>query len=405
MFNDELLLQLVEQTEYTQRQAELLAQLRRIGKQSIGPAAIQVDNEGTYPYSSLAALKSEGLQNLSVPGAFGGFGAGYKGDAVLLVLALMELASWCSSTSQVFALHNTGVQLVHAMGDAGQQRFFFEEVRRGHLFGSFGSEAGANRFVLANTLRKAEGGYRLNGKKIFATGSPGAKWAFWRSVSDDAPGNQDERYMMPIAELNGAGITIHNDWDGIGQRGTGSGTVIAEDAFIPEAHVMGGPGAYAAHAPFFAAQFHIHFAAQYVGIAIGAFREAAAYLKEKARPWSEAKTAAEDPIAQLRVGEMAAKLSSAQQLVVRGARLLQAVNVRQGDPELHRAVQAAASHAKIIATDTALDVTNAIFQIMGARSATRSCNFDRYYRNARTLTLHDPVDKQREAAGKHELGL
>ncbi|OAH57405.1 MULTISPECIES: acyl-CoA dehydrogenase family protein [Bacillaceae] len=68
-------------------------------------------------------------------------------------------------------------------------------------------------------------------------------------------------------------------------------------------------------------------------------------------------------------------------------------------------IEIAVSHAKIIATETGLDVTNDIFQVMGARSATRSYDFDMYYRNARTLTLHDPVDRQRQIAGQYALGL
>jgi alkylation response protein AidB-like acyl-CoA dehydrogenase len=392
----------VELYEYTLEQYETLKRIRVMGEKFVGPAARRIDREGVFPIEGIEALRESGFIGLCVPREYGGQGAGYRGDVVLLPLVLMELASWCSSTSQVFALHNTGVQLVHAMGDAGQRNFFFREALQGHMFGSFGSETNANRFALNSSVRYTGNGYVLNGRKHFATASTGAKWAYWRSVSEDAAGTQDERYMMPIVQLSAPGVTIIDDWDGIGQRGTGSGTVIAENVFIPEAHVTGGPGAYSKHGSFFAAQFHLNFAAQFVGIATGAYREALRYIKEQARPWPGVASAGEDPYIQLRVADMAVKLASARQLVLRAARLLQAY---EEHPELRSSVHAAVSQAKISATQASLEVTSDVFQVMGARAATQKYGIDLYYRNARTLTLHDPVDRQREAVGKYELGI
>jgi alkylation response protein AidB-like acyl-CoA dehydrogenase len=392
----------VEQFEYTPRQYEILQQIRTIGRTHIGPAAQQTDREGTFPAAAINALREAGFVGLCVPQEHGGLGAGLYGDALLLPLVLMEIASWCSSTSQVFTLHNTGVQLVHAMGNEIQKTFFFNEILQGHLFASFGSEAGANRFVLESTLQQVDGGYRLTGKKQFATSSTGSKWAFWRSVSSDVAGSQDDRYVMPIVLLSAEGVTVTDDWDGIGQRGTGSGRVSAEHVFIPDGNLLGKPGSYSEHAEFFAAQFQINFAAQFVGMAIGAYREALLYVKNHTRPWGSYQHAAEDPYTQLRLADMATKLAAAQQSVLRAARLLQVYVER---PDLQSSVHIAAAHAKITATEVSLDVTNSIFQVMGASSAKQKYGFDMYYRNARTLTLHDPVDRRREVVGKYELGL
>ncbi|MEK3910222.1 acyl-CoA dehydrogenase family protein [Paenibacillus sp. FSL H7-0331] len=394
----------VEQFEYTNEQYDLVQRIRRIGRTQIGPAARQTDRDGTFPTVGINALRQAGLTGLCVPKSSGGSGAGVYGDTLMLALALMEIASWCSSTSQVFTLHHTGVQLVHAMGNEAQQRYFFQEALDGHLFASFGSEAGPNRFQLDSTLRQAEGssGYRLTGSKQFATSSTGSKWAFWRSVSGDVEGTQDDRYVMPIVRLSAPGVTITDDWNGIGQRGTGSGHVTADNVWIPNEHLFGKPGSYQECADYFAAQFQINFAAQFVGMAQGAYRDALNYVKERARPWGGHAHASEDPYIQLRVADMATKLASAQQSVIRAARLLQAYMTY---PDLRSSIHIAASHAKITATEVSLDVTNSIFQVMGASSATQKYGFDLYYRNARTLTLHDPVDRRREAVGKYELGL
>ncbi|WP_139999083.1 acyl-CoA dehydrogenase family protein [Paenibacillus paridis] len=387
--------------ELTDRQWSFLQQARELGKEKIGPAAWQVDHEARYPHEAIQSLRAAGLLGIAVPEEAGGHGAGFGGDALLLPLLLMELAAWCSSASQVFTLHNTGVQLVHALGDAEQRAFFFDRVvMHGELFASFGSEAGADRFKLGSGLAAVDGGYRLSGTKIFATGSTGAKWAIWRSVRTDVEGSQEDRFAMPIVDLTAEGVTVTDDWDGIGQRGTGSGTVHADQVLVPSGRVIGGEGAYGLVHSFFNTQFHIHFAAQYVGIAAGALREALDYVKEKTRTWTAGLKVTEDPAILIRIGEMDAKLEAARQLVLHAARLLQAA---QSAPELYASAALAASQAKVIATSASLEITSDVFQLMGARAATRKYGFDRYFRNARTLTLHDPVDKQREALGKSAL--
>jgi len=388
----------VEQLELTANQASIMQQVRALGHSQIGLAAQRVDNEADYPYEAIKALKEAGLTALAVPIAYGGAGAGYKGDVLLLPLVLMEIASWCSSASQVLALHNSSVQYIHALGNEEQKAYFFKEITDGHLFGSFGSENHPQPPRIRNYLSPVDGGYKLSGTKKFATGSPAAKWAFWHSIYAAEAQLEDAKVMMPVVELSAPGVTVHGDWDGIGQRGTGSGTVEAQDVFIPDLHVIGKPGGFTELQSFFGAQFNVHFAAQFTGIAFGAYREALRFVKEKQVSHDDRQ--GPDPVLALRLGELSAKLMAARQLVIHAARVLQA---SQTDPLLVTAAGIAASEAKIITTETALQVTSEIFQVMGARSATRANGFDRYYRNARTLTLHDPVDKHRIHVGNMQL--
>lgn len=396
-------LESAEQYLYTETQRAVLDKARLAGARTLGPLASQVDESASYPHESMTAIHEAGLAGLAVPVNAGGWGGGFGGDLLLIPLVVMELASYCSSTAQIFTLHNTGIQLVRAFGTEEQRRYFFEEALQGHWFASFGSEPGKERFKLNSELKAVEGGYLLNGTKIFATGSLGATWAVWRSVLADTDGakGQDERYTLPLVRLNSNGIKIVDDWDGIGQRGTGSGQAVARDAFVPEQHLIGAPGSHAEVADFFNAQFNINFAAQFTGIAKGALREAVGYLHERSQGWPVHEVPpTEDRIVRLRLGECSARIAAARQTVIHAARVLQASAQEEG---LTDAVQIAASHAKIIATEAALEVTSTLFQIMGARSATRRFNFDRYYRNARTLTLHDPVDRHAELVGGIEV--
>jgi alkylation response protein AidB-like acyl-CoA dehydrogenase len=393
---DEALQERVEQLDLTPEQARVLRKVRELGRTRIGPAARRVDEEADYPYEAVEALVEAGLTALAVPAAYGGAGAGYGGDVVLLPLVLMEIASWCSSASQVLALHNSAVQYIHALGTEEQKRYFFGEVTEGRLFGSFGSEDHARVPRVRSSLTRVEGGYLLNGTKKFATGSPAAKWAFWHSILAEEAHLDQPKLLMPVVELAADGVTIHGDWDGIGQRGTGSGTVTAQNVFVPDFQVIGYPGAFTDLQTFFGAQFNVHFAAQFTGIAFGAYREALHYVREKlARGGTGA-----DSVLALRLGELSAKLTAARQLVLHAARVLEASRT---DEVLVTAAAVAASEAKIVTTDIALQVTTDIFQVMGARSATKAHGFDRFYRNARTLTLHDPVDQHRINVGMLQL--
>ncbi|BBI35580.1 acyl-CoA dehydrogenase family protein [Cohnella abietis] len=398
LYEDQLLK--TELFDLTDDQYQLLLRFRQIGEQIIGPAAKQVDEEGRFPFEGANALKQEELGGLCVPSHAGGLGVGYGGDAYMLPLILMELASWCSSLSQVFGVHNTAVQMIHAMGNDEQRDFFFSKALQGDWFASFASETGPNRFNIASKVTPDGDGYLLNARKSFATASTGADWAFIWSMADGIDDSLQEQVVFPLLKLDDPGVTINDSWDGIGQRGTGSGTVIAENVTIPPIQMIGEPGSYFRY-DYFNHQFHLNFAAQYVGIAIGAYRQALQFMKERARPWSGLTSATEDPYIQLRIGEMSVQLQAARQFILHAARLLQKANEQEG---LWPIVHIAVAQAKVFATEAALDITSRIFQVMGASSATQKNNFDVYFRNARTLTLHDPIDRRKEVIGKSELG-
>lgn len=366
------------------RRQQVLKDINEIGKLVIGSNAKSVDQEKQFPHISMAALREKELQTLAIPVRFGGMGAGLQEDILLLPLALMKIANWCSSTSQVFALHQSAVQHIKIYGDENQKKFFFEEIKKGHYFGSFGAEG-----RIKSTLRRVDKGYILNGEKIFTTGSLGATWAIWRVSSQD---DIENRTYLPIINLHAKGITVLDTWDGIGQRGTGSGKVVAKNVFISEEHVMMVEEEKATTI-LFASMFHINFSAQFIGIAQAALKEAIRYIQEI--PLKK-----ESDLVRLRIGELSAKTKAAEQLMLYAARQLQAFEDGQVTVE---SLQLSAAQTKIISTDTVLDVTNTIFQVMGARSATTAYNFDRFYRNARTLTLHDEVDRQRIIAGTLEI--
>jgi alkylation response protein AidB-like acyl-CoA dehydrogenase len=144
-----------------------------------------------------------------------------------------------------------------------------------------------------------------------------------------------------------------------------------------------------------------------LGIAEGALQAGAAYTREISRPWltSGVDAAAKDPYILVRYGEFVAELSASLALADQAGRRLEEALARGEElSEAERGIAAVETYkSKIHSTDVALKVTSGIFELMGARATARRYAFDRYWRDVRTLTLHDPgVYKAREV-GDHFL--
>ena len=367
---------------------------RRIGGSIIAPVAKSVDEDRRFPQESMDALHAEGLTTLYVPQARGGAGLDPVTSMLPHVLIAMELSAWCSSTGQVYGAHVSVQRQLGMLASEDMKQFFDREALEGRYFASLGAEPGANRFAIGSRLEKCGADYRLNGRKQFATSSTGSAWAMWMSITPD------DAIILPMVNLRAPGITVVDNWEGVGQRGTGSGIALAENAPVVATHIM-----ETNHPAFRLAYFenvsNLIFAAQFVGIATGAYRAALGYVRERTRPWRGVESPSQDPYIRLRVADMAIKINAARQLVIHAARVFEH-GAMNHDADMLTGV--AVAQAKIMATETALEVTTNIFQVMGASSATTTHGFDRYFRDARTLTLHDPVDRRRELVGMYELG-
>jgi alkylation response protein AidB-like acyl-CoA dehydrogenase len=249
--------------------------------------------------------------------------------------------------------------------------------------------------------RKVGGGYVVDGEKFFSTNSTGAaRLLLWAAEEGG-----DLIHNMLILALSAAapGVEIIDDWDGMGQRGTGSGTARFKNVFVAASDVIGGEvnafyQAPAALGPI----FQLGFASIYLGTAEGALSEACDYVANRRSMVRAASRIAEDPIVQLQVGDMESRLAAARLLVYDAARKLKSLET---DPDGRAEAALAVYKAKVFATEVALGVTHDVFGLCGTSATLAGNRFEMYWRNVRTLTLHDPVDRRREAIGKARLGI
>ncbi|WP_327692851.1 SfnB family sulfur acquisition oxidoreductase [Streptomyces sp. NBC_00459] len=353
------------------------------------------DAERRLPRAELDRLSASGLLAVTVPAEYGG--ADVRQETLAEIFRL--LASADASLAQIPQNHFVYVNVIRRQGTAEQREFFFGEILAGRRFGNAQSEAGTKHVQDIRTRldRRPDGSFTLTGVKHYSTG---ALFAHWVPVLARA---EDDNLHVAYVPHDAPGLTVVDDWDGMGQRTTASGTVrldavpVPADRVLPHHLTFQGPQLHGAVAQL------LHTAID-VGIAGGALAEAAEFVRSKSRPWFEsgAETAADDPLLIQRFGELAVQLRASEALLREAARAVDAAGADLTDDSAAEASIAVAV-AKAHATTTAVEITGALFEVAGTRSALNSLNLHRHWRDARTHTLHDPARWKIQHIGRYVL--
>ncbi|MGW1319161.1 SfnB family sulfur acquisition oxidoreductase [Streptomyces sp. NPDC002426] len=371
--------------EALKKAAELAAEFRT--------GASERDAGRLLPRAELDRLSASGLLAVTVPADHGGADVG----ALTLARIFRLLASADASLAQIPQSHFAYVNVIRRQGTPEQQAFFYGELLAGKRFGNAQSEAGTKHVQDIRTRLEpaSDGSYLLNGVKNYATGALFADW-----IPVLALGTDDKPYVA-LVPAGAPGLTVVDDWDGMGQRTTASGTVRLEGVRVPADRL------FAHHLTFEGPQLHgavaqlLH-AAIDAGIAAGALAEAAEFVRTKSRPWFESgyDTAAEDPLLIQRLGELDLRVRAADALLDTAARAVDTARATLTDGTAAEASLAVAA-AKAYAAGAAVEVAGALFEVAGTRSALDSLNLHRHWRDARTHTLHDPVRWKIQHLGRH----
>lgn len=374
--------------------AEALAVAASLAEEFRADASAR-DVERRLPRAELDRLSASGLLAVTVPAEHGG--ADVSAETLAEIFRLLAAAD--ASLAQIPQSHFAYVNVIRRQGTEEQRKFFFAELLSGARFGNAQSEAGTKHVQDIRTrLRlRPDGSYDLTGVKHYSTG---ALFAHWIPV---LARTEDDALHVAYVPRDAPGLSVVDDWDGLGQRTTASGTVRLEAVRVPVDRVL------PHHLTFQGPQLHgavaqlLH-AAIDTGIAAGALAEAADFVRTKSRPWFESgvETAAEDPLLIQRFGELAIRVRAAEALLGNAGR---AVDTSAADLTDESAAEAsiAVAAAKVLAAQTAVEVADALFEVSGTRSALNSLNLHRYWRDARTHTLHDPVRWKIQHIGRYVL--
>jgi SfnB family sulfur acquisition oxidoreductase len=340
------------------------------------------DAERDLPYGLADELSASGLLAITVPKEHGGAGV----TARTVGEVFTELSAGDSSLGQVPQNHFFFVNVLAHAGSEEQQRFFYREVLTGKRFGNAIAERGsrdAHDFRISFTPQPG-GGYLLDGAKYYCTGSLFAHWI--PVYAKDPDGKLHAVWVKPTDP----GVEVIDDWNGMGQRTTGSGTVRFSNVRVPAAHVVPAYQIFEKTEIFGAFGQYMH-ACVDLGVALAALRDGKRLIRTTARPWWEAGTerAADEPTVIEKFGELALLVRSARALVRAAGDALDDAGAELTE-ETGAEASVAVAAARAQADTAAVTVSSDIFALIGSRSAAADLNLDRHWRNARTHTLHDP---------------
>ena len=376
--------------------AELVERARNLGRR-YAETASQRDQERLLAYDEMEALSASGVFAARIPRAFGGSAA----RVLDLVRIFVAIAQGDPNIAQAMQPHACGLEKIRLYGTPQQHRYFFDLAVNGRLITNASAERGGGHVGDIRTRLARDGeNWRLEGTKHYATGSLYASHFYVLARTDDGQGR-----ALAIVPIDRAGVRVLDDWDGMGQRTTASGTACFDAVRVAAYEYFALPpaGERRTHEGAFAQILH---AAIDTGIALAALHDAARYGRDKARPVPEARVerASDDPYIQHAVGEMAMLAHGAQALTERAACILDAAIARSeaGEADAERALgeaSVAVAEAKMAANDASLRVSEMLYRVGGAGATLRRLNLDRHWRNARTHTTHDPVAYKAKAVG------
>ncbi|MGV1793045.1 acyl-CoA dehydrogenase family protein [Rhizobium sp. A37_96] len=351
--------------------------------------AVERDQSGGRPREQIGLLKESGLVNLLIPKEFGGAGERYS-TAMRIV---REFAKVDGSLGHLYGYHFSPLQNAVATLEDERSRDILRRSAAGRWF--WGNTT--NSFSKSLFGRQDAGKVVLNGFRPFASGSHVADYLMvaW----EDEETNKRSFAYIPADR---AGITIADDWDGIGQRQTGSGRVFYKDVEIGGGEIL--PERRQAPASLLAPlQQQSVLLNVFIGSAQGALIAARDYTVTKSRPWiySGVERHADDPWIKRQYGELWIKVQAATALADRALAAVDAVYEKGPDLTAEDRGEAAiaVASANVLAGRVALEVTSEIFEVMGARSAVRPLGFDRFWRNVRIHTLHNPAEYKTRNVG------
>lgn len=357
--------------------------------------ASQRDRERRLPLPELERYSQSGLWGITVPREHGG--AGVSRVTLAEVTAIISAAD--GSLGQIPQNHYYALEVLRVNGNADQQQRFYARALAGERFGNALAETGTRTASERRTslTPDGQGGWRINGSKFYCTGALYAQWIPTATI--DGTGVQ----RLAFVRRDSPGVEVIDDWSGFGQRVTGSGTVHFKDVAVPDADVLLLADPDAAPNTIKPLAQIIH-AAIDVGIGRAALEDAAAFVRERSRPWidSNVERAAQDPLTISEFGRLSVRLEGARALVARAGRILDVAS-RDATPANVAAAAIAVAEARVLSTEASLAAGTKLFELAGTQSTLDHLNLDRHWRNARTHTLHDPVRWKRHAVGNYYL--
>ena len=357
--------------------------MERLTRERVVPHASKIDDEARPPTEAVAAFREAGLMGLPFPERFGG----QEGDLMTQTIAVEEVSRGCASSGLTLMTGWAALDPLARFGSEELKQEILPSVASGEKIAGWcltEPHGGSNVAGIRTTARLERGRWVINGTKRFITN---AGWAEWYLVL----ARTDEKAMgIFMVHRDDPGISFGRQERKMGLRGSPTADVLFEDCTIPEHRVVGdATGGYGRMMVSLSISRPL-IAAQALGIAQGALDEAVSYTKSRS-PFGE--PVSRYQLTRAMVADMAVKVESSRAVLYRAVELI------ESDPAKARAF---ASMAKLLCSDTAMEVTTQAVQLHGGYGYLKEYPVERMMRDAKITQIYEGTNQiQRMIIAKH----
>ena len=359
----------------------------------IAADAASRERDRRLPHGQVRQVAGAGLLTFRVPAAYGGPDASVAETFGFIIDLAGADANVAQSARSAFLF----VESLRAAGSDAERDRWFPQVLAGDVFGNAGWERGGRNGEIRARITREGDHFLATGTKSYSTGALFADWV--TATALDEAGNPVS-FTVPRGR---EGLILLDDWDGMGQRLTASGTTeLAGLVVYPdEIRRRSGRGSRSPGIAF--AQLYL--AAVLAGIGQDALRDAVTFARQHARPivHSNVDRSVDDPYVQHAVGEISARAFAARAAVLAAAAAIDTALADPADAALLTSAAVDVAQAQFFAAEAAMRCAELAFEVGGASATLREHNLDRHWRNARTVANHNPRAHKAGVVGAYHL--
>jgi alkylation response protein AidB-like acyl-CoA dehydrogenase len=365
----------------------------------IAAGALEREQQRSLPFEQVKWLKEAGFGAVRVPVQYGGAGASLP----QLFELLIELAAADSNLPQALRGHFAFVEdRLNAQAEAPQDTWFKRFVE-GELVGNAWTEVGSVKIGQVGTRVSRLGEHWVvNGTKYYSTGSIFADWIDLYAQRDDTGAD-----VIAAVRVQQPGITQSDDWDGFGQRTTGSGTSVFENAVVEAENLLD----FATRFKYQTAFYQLVLLAVQTGAGRAAVNDITEEVRKRTRIFStgNASHVSQDVQVQQVVGKASAQVYAAHATTLRAAAALQVAYESRfahdevAEREANIAAELESAQAQVVIADLVLRATSDLFNALSASATSTGKALDRHWRNARTAASHNPLIYKERIIGDWEI--
>jgi butyryl-CoA dehydrogenase len=377
-------LRLTEEQEMTRKIAGEMA------AKEIAPIAAEIDETGRFPREVITKMADAGMFGLLIPPPFGGSGR----DRLDFVLVVKEIATASASVALSFVASTTAAFVILAFGNDEQKRKYLPPLAKGGKLAAFATteaSGGANWEKTLRTKAVADGDhYVVNGTKCFISNAEEADIYIVMVRTDVTKGPMGISAL--IIEKDTPGFSFGTQEDKLGLRSDLTGELVFENCRVPRENLLGQEGDGLKIAPAYGALSCAGQAAIAAGIAQAALDASINYTKERAVV--EPMTLANFDGVQCTIADMAAATTAVRLFAYRAV-----------FPESREKPDPMVFMSAVFSIELAIDVTGKAIRLHGGYGCIKSLPLERYFRDAKTLSLYAVSEFLRLTAGKMLLGI